>query len=708
MKTRTFKETLLALIFLTTLAGYLRFINITTFWSVIDDEGIYTAVANMISKGLLPYVDLHLPQPPVFHVLLAATLKLMGSSLAVARSFNAFIGTITLPIIFFLTYKAYNKKVAFVSTAFYAIYPGLVTETKIATPEPMTMLFVSISVLTAIIWKKEKKKWFLFLSGFFAGLSLLTKYLSVIILAIFFVFIFIEVFKKNQSNKFTTTMKSSLGTLKPYLIGLLIPIALFLLIMLILGTLQHLYVESIWWQSNRFPFTYEKRGSFARGILVSFPMIVFFATTGSFFEEIERFVQKDWLRFGVPISIVISLFLEFFVLEVFLTHYFYPAFLLLIIVGSSGFTVIVTKAFKFYRLSPSNLTRKIIVVLAFSLLAISPLLFGYVYNVNYPDLKFEYIFDRPQYGFMSIELEEEVANYIRTVTQPNDKIFTTVGLFGFLSDREIVRPNVPYWKHQGFFGDVFSYEYQTYRPEGAMQFTPSVIEEALQLNEPKVILYAEGTNTDVDRLLWFGFKAKGEWHEGIYRYVLKNYRPTKKFQDKVATILVFERALAEQKLIAFNNFVLNGSSSAEDIPIWSVETRISETKYQANNINVGCNLALKLSYEFVSNETENIRVTLPVNLNLTNCNYAAVTIEGDNSGNQLWFDLIDSDGKSQGTMKYVNFNGSRTELFLIQDYTEVDIENITNIRISLDDDPNSLGSNESFSGNIVLISIVCF
>jgi hypothetical protein len=119
----------------------------------------------------------------------------------------------------------------------------------------------------------------------------------------------------------------------------------------------------------------------------------------------------------------------------------------------------------------------------------------------------------------------EVANYIRSITNESDKIWTTEADIGFFARRMIVTPKSEFWKFQGFYEDVWGYFGPEYigqhvgYPYGLI--TLADIRQALEEEKPKIAVFIEFKIADY--LAWNGISNPNYKEIGLADYILSHY-----------------------------------------------------------------------------------------------------------------------------------------------------------------------------------------
>ncbi len=108
--------------------------------------------------------------------------------------FNALM----LIIFYHLLSRLFNSYIAAFSILFIGLSPILLGISRIINPDSLFWIFSSLSLLSYFLSIKKSKNFYLFLSGAFLGLSLLTKYVANIFFVFYFGMIFIDYFINNK------------------------------------------------------------------------------------------------------------------------------------------------------------------------------------------------------------------------------------------------------------------------------------------------------------------------------------------------------------------------------------------------------------------------------------------------------------------------------------------------------------------------------
>ena len=97
-----------------------------------------------------------------------------------------------LPVFYWLIKKLLGKNVARFSLLFIGLSPVLLGISLIINSDALLWILTALSTLSLFVFLKDKQRKFLLLSGFFLGLSVITKYVANILLVYFFLVFFLE------------------------------------------------------------------------------------------------------------------------------------------------------------------------------------------------------------------------------------------------------------------------------------------------------------------------------------------------------------------------------------------------------------------------------------------------------------------------------------------------------------------------------------
>lgn len=120
--------------------------------------------------------------------------------------------TLILPLFYFFLERLIGRRHALFSYVFLGTSPVLIGMSKIINPDSLLWLFAPLSLLAYLVFTRRGSFRYLFLSGIFLGLALLTKYVANILFVFFLGLIFLEYLfhPKHDVIPFTEYLKRSL------------------------------------------------------------------------------------------------------------------------------------------------------------------------------------------------------------------------------------------------------------------------------------------------------------------------------------------------------------------------------------------------------------------------------------------------------------------------------------------------------------------
>lgn len=182
------------------------FERIPKFWNnVLDGEWHKTMISDKpgITVALVSGIGLNWVNPKDYE-LIKQEGEIRFSSKNIERMnfsmrFPILLFNALLLIIFYqLLSRLFNGYIAALSILFIGLSPILLGISRIINPDSLFWIFSSLSLLSYFLSIKKSKDFYLFLSGTFLGLSLLTKYVANIFFVFYFGMIFIDYFINNK------------------------------------------------------------------------------------------------------------------------------------------------------------------------------------------------------------------------------------------------------------------------------------------------------------------------------------------------------------------------------------------------------------------------------------------------------------------------------------------------------------------------------
>ncbi len=179
---------------------YWTYKRIPKFWTAIkkqrwrstninDKPGITVALisgAGLLSINPLPYKSLR--QKPKTQQVIDDITKI-NFSFRLPIYLTSFI---FLLLFFWLLKKLLGTSIALISLIFIGLSPIILGISLIVNPDSLLWGFLPLTILSFLLYQKEKKKKYLILTGILLGLSLLTKYVANILYVYFLGLIFLE------------------------------------------------------------------------------------------------------------------------------------------------------------------------------------------------------------------------------------------------------------------------------------------------------------------------------------------------------------------------------------------------------------------------------------------------------------------------------------------------------------------------------------
>ena len=195
-------------------------------------------------------------------------------------------GSLMLPFFYFLTKKLFGRLIALVCVSGIGLSPILLGISTIVNPDSILWIFAPLSILSFLLYLKGNTK-YLFVSGIFLGLSILTKYVANILYIFFFTLILLEYFL----NRFELNGESPVSYFKRKIVD-------FFNLVLVSFLSFYLLLPAVWEQPSRvleatiFSVVFQK-------ILLPFLLIILifsvgtFIGKGRFFSKFSLFISKN-------------------------------------------------------------------------------------------------------------------------------------------------------------------------------------------------------------------------------------------------------------------------------------------------------------------------------------------------------------------------------------------------------------------------------
>lgn len=120
--------------------------------------------------------------------------------------------TLLLPLLYFLLERLLGRSAALIPFSLVATAPLLVGVTKIINPDALLWMFTTLALISYLVFQKRPLYRYLFVSGLFLGLALLTKYIANIVFIYLLMLLFVEYLYNPQAFRqdFSRYLKNTL------------------------------------------------------------------------------------------------------------------------------------------------------------------------------------------------------------------------------------------------------------------------------------------------------------------------------------------------------------------------------------------------------------------------------------------------------------------------------------------------------------------
>jgi len=366
------------------------------------DECIYLTLGQAFNKGLVFYRDIHDNKPPFLYLIAA----LAQGNLPYFRLITILWNTINVLIIYKIARHLLNKRVGILASFLFSIF-SLLPEGRIANGEIFMIMPASLGVLIALIAKKQKKSFLLFLSGLTFSFAFLFKIPIAFDFLGFLVAIFI--FSKKRFKDFFKIIKDKNVYLA--IIGFLLPILLSIIYYAQKGAFTP-YVRSALLQNIGYLSSWKSPGCQKSGLV---PHALILAGLTSFLYVLRK---KLTFSFYFP-----ALMASFGLYGVFLSQRPYPHYLIEITPWLSLFLAVL-----FISKKKSQLVSSIIII---ALIITGVFKFKYWWYPHLPYYKNFLLFSlkkinkKDYFNFFGEETVNnyQIAYYLQQNSQPKDRIF---------------------------------------------------------------------------------------------------------------------------------------------------------------------------------------------------------------------------------------------------------------------------------------------
>lgn len=446
------------------------------------DQGEYAMIAMEVRRGKVDYRDIFDIKPPLTHMAHGLALSIFGQSMLAIRLFDLIWQCITVVLLVILAESIFKKRLLGLVAAFLYItgYYSFGYWNTAQTDGFLTLLIL-LSLLAYIHYKKRGRMWLIVSCGLAIGTAMLFKYPIGILL----LFLLMMIFYDYRSDGYKAAIS--------LVIGCVVPIAIFLLVLVIQGALSDFMFTQITYipaynvrigsQINVFIGILQFLLATPIMLLLFGSMIAFVALSKRRRLEYSALVSLWWLAALVHLAIQNK-------------FYFYHGLPLLApgaVMASYVICMIYEKTYtkvpRFIFLSVATFTILSASVLPWFLVNQKILIDLVTENFKLQNVYTQ--FGDYESGDYSVQADFEVAAYLKSHTGQSDKLF----IWGF-------EPTI-YFLAELSSASRFLYNFPLYGAFGWLEFRDQLVAD-LEQNEPKYIVIVQndaipwvtGTNND--------------------------------------------------------------------------------------------------------------------------------------------------------------------------------------------------------------------
>lgn len=483
-----------------------------------SDESVYSYASSALAKGLVPYKEIALYQPPLQYLLMASIIKMSGPCLVALRLMGIIIQEACIVLVYLAAGSYFRRfrtnrcdQLALASSVVFGCHLTFLFYW-FGLNESLFML-LALGAFTLYLRANGRRELF-FICGIFLGLSVLTKYYGLFLSTGFYILV-LSNRRRSESYAFIKTNITNLSCMISGSTAICVP---FLLILTsVWNALPNFLTQTVYWYtSDKFSAPLEHYTFTLRWVANSYTMLIWTSLIGilALFYWYKK--TRDVLILAPTLILAVgSLFIISEILNskwVFF-HHFSSLLPYLSMITVSSFLFLGKFAISRKRLKSAGIvltiTATILVASFLNFQYLSSFLPGYYHSANPVNI-----------------LERYIGLVVKNLTYDGDAIWTSEGAIGFFADRIIVAPNSSSWPVRACYSEIFSYDFMEYRGEQSRYPDGYVtIKEFLQSWEShnvKVLVFIKGSGwvPYPDELLWNGFRGQ----IGVKSYVETNYQ----------------------------------------------------------------------------------------------------------------------------------------------------------------------------------------
>ena len=680
------------LVLLITLIGFtLRIYEISSFRPISEDTALHSYVTyDFLNNRLMFYRDMWSPQSqtPISFILKAFSFTLFGYTSLGIRFTSVILGTLTIPLVYLLAKKLYDKRIGLVAAVVFAVdIPYAVEISRWGYDLSYITPFITLGIYFFVCFFKDttQRNMKLLISGLFLGTASIMKLYALPVIGAVLIVLLFENFRS----------KRTLAQLRWFIIQLGY---FFLGVMIIpMITLAFVYSVGAW---DQYIFTLangrlititltEKIGRFMDFVNRLLPMLLL-CLPAIFHAFLTRKTQRLIPALWLIIPAISMFFIPYFIDST--LYYTSPAIMIL---ASVTLVAMTRKIWNDLRVHPSRKTKLVDSLVIIFLILILVLSF-----INYQQWGGFLYSDKPQVGGQA-----EIADFVKVNTHSSDMIFTTDVSFAVLSQRSVIK--VGNIKVAGFYSDLFGYDGLKYvgipsHPQGII--TSLDVLHAIQTQKPKLVILTKSGSGTFAAVDYFIFNGDPKWNTtGIGPWLERNYVFLKHIDNPYGTFDIWSDG--NPKTIVLEDFEGYNFSSTERL--LTVQTTGEKTSYSfglEQTQPIYGNYSARINYNLPGGGNASVQLAVKNKqpLDLSPFNSISIWVRGDETPNVVRVELVDANDTQIGVLAGdLNFAGLSNFIIPLSQY-RVDLSRITEIGISIDNNSQT----HDISGEVCIDEII--
>jgi 4-amino-4-deoxy-L-arabinose transferase-like glycosyltransferase len=669
---------ILPVVIILVIASAFRLYNVASHRLIYADESLISYVAfDWMKFGAMPYRDIWAPQSynPIMYVVYQLSYQIFGFNAFAIRMVAVVPGIISTLLVYLIGRHLFSHKTGLVASFIYAVYIPFSVELEHSYGYDHS--FANMLGLGALLFllkgvDNEKKEHSYILIAFSAVLMFLAITIKLYVAFIFLVALGII------AHKYQFKIRK---LIRPYTI-LFVTVLMSLLLLFL-----YLYINGAFeawlycFQHGRlFSISLEQKFIRFSGFIIRTLFVMIFAVPVIIWGFIKRKSNVLYLFFWflIPTISIVSL-------GNFTDGTLFTTFSPLVLISAVGITWLLSQFISKIKVRDWTAFLPVVILSLALLTANAYTNFSYYANFMYSV--------NPE-----VDAQVSVGAAIANITRPTDKIFVTDTALAVLAQREVI--TVGPIKVAGFYNDLMGYDFERYigipgYPEGIIN--NDMILSALESEKPKVVVISRHDVFGMlDEIIWTGGQ------EQIYRplgpYIIRNYALNKTVEYDGERWEIWSYGSGNYRELYFSSSQSSigvlGSGN-EDIQFNLVFQL--KNSYYTYFVSAEEPSKLAINYTFPSQEHAFVRPAIEFSnhVNLSNFKSISFWVNGDNSSNTLWLDLVDDTGSEVGvSVRNLNFLGWKNFILDLNKYSKqgINLTAVKQIRISIDNNARNRGS----------------